>query len=239
MFIKRRYTILFMHVLMKFIIDALFPPQCVACECIIPHTHQFRTICDSCISRIEMRTGFTCAECGRRLPTLSLTCHPHFSNPEIHALIYALKFYFLKDVAIPLGSLLFTQFTHHFPGIPSSSFVCIPVPLHIARERERGFNQSTLIARALSSHFSPPLPLLDSLITRVTPTPSQATLHSHAERKRNIAGAFSINENVNLKDTIVIIVDDVVTSGATMHAVASTLRTKGARAIVGLAVAHA
>ena len=237
-----------MHAFIQFFIDALFPPQCVACESIIPHSHQFRSICNSCISRIEMHTGFTCAECGKRLPTLSLTCHPqsiilltvsHFSNPEIHALIYALKFYFLKEVATPLGKLLFTQFNLHFPGIPSSSFVCVPVPIHPSRERERGFNQSTLIARAFSSYFSPPMPILDSLVTRITPTSSQATLHSHAERKKNIAGAFSINEHASLKDTIVIIVDDVVTSGATMHAVASTLREKGARAIIGLAIAHA
>lgn len=107
--------------------------------------------------------------------------------------------------------------------------VLVPVPLHVKKLKKRGYNQSALIARALSRRLA--LPVDEDMLTRVRDTPSQTALHA-AERGRNMMGAFEASKRAVGKR--VILVDDVRTTGATISECAAALRRAGAQKIYAL-----
>jgi ComF family protein len=105
----------------------------------------------------------------------------------------------------------------------------IPVPLASARKRERGYNQSELLARGLSRHWQ--IPVLDGVIARLRATESQTRL-TPEQRQSNVAGSFEIGSGIEaLTGAHVVIVDDVVTTGATLNECAKVLYQAGARII--------
>ncbi|MCJ7508243.1 MAG: hypothetical protein MUO85_05870 [candidate division Zixibacteria bacterium] len=112
----------------------------------------------------------------------------------------------------------------------------IPVPLHPSRKRKRGFNQSEILALEISQKLS--LPTLKDVLKRKKRTKDQTTLNAK-EREENVKGAFSIRDEDKILDKQIILVDDVMTTGATLKECARTLVEAGAREIVGLTVAVA
>jgi ComF family protein len=106
----------------------------------------------------------------------------------------------------------------------------VPVPLSRQRMRERGFNQCELIARCVSKRWK--IPVLDSSLVRGSSTRSQTRL-TPGERLSNVAGAFSVPALMqsSLRGRHIILLDDVVTTGATLHASASALFASGARTL--------
>ncbi|HEU4464565.1 MAG TPA: ComF family protein [Gemmatimonadota bacterium] len=110
----------------------------------------------------------------------------------------------------------------------------VPVPLHRARHRERGFNQSALLARALGRHLA--LPVVEAL-SRSRPTRSQVGL-GRAARRRNVDGAFAAAAGVRPGASLAL-VDDVATSGSTLAAAAGTLLAAGASRVVAVTFALA
>lgn len=111
----------------------------------------------------------------------------------------------------------------------------VPVPLHRTRFRERGFNQSLLLCQAISSHTG--IPVESQVLKRTKYTSSQAKL-SATERERNVATAFQVVDGGALNCKSIIVVDDVLTTGATLRACAVALRRAGATRIFGLTVAR-
>jgi ComF family protein len=110
----------------------------------------------------------------------------------------------------------------------------VPLPLHAARMRERGFNQSALLARSVAGRLG--IPVVDAL-ERVRPTRSQVGL-SRAARKRNVEHAFVASGGFRAGQSLAL-VDDVATSGATLAAAASALRTAGAARVAAVTFALA
>ena len=112
--------------------------------------------------------------------------------------------------------------------------VLVAVPLHRSRERERGYNQSELLARAVSKETG--IDFLFRALSRTRDTPPQVSITGHEERKRNLEGAFASTGDVS--GLRVLLVDDVVTTGSTMSACASVLKAGGATRVWGLALAR-
>ncbi len=110
----------------------------------------------------------------------------------------------------------------------------MPVPLHQKRLRERGYNQSRLLAEELGKLVN--LPVVDDCLIRQRPAPPQARTSTVDERRRNVAGAFTC-PNRKLQDKQVLLIDDVTTSGATLDACASALQAAGASSVWGLVLA--
>ena len=111
----------------------------------------------------------------------------------------------------------------------------VPVPLHPARVRERGFNQAEVLARELARHTG--LPVLRALErTRYTST---QTLLDRADRMRNLRNAFRLRKNVSVRDCRVLLLDDVLTTGSTLSECAGVLRRQGACSIFALTAARA
>ena len=111
----------------------------------------------------------------------------------------------------------------------------VPVPLARGRRRERGFNQSELIAERLAEALE--LPLVTAALERVRETRPQVG-RSAAERRENVRGAFACPDGGLVADRRVIVIDDVATTGATLRACAEPLKAAGAARVFGLVVAR-
>jgi ComF family protein len=120
-------------------------------------------------------------------------------------------------------------------SLPREGDVLVPLPLHRRRLRERGYNQSALLAAELSRLTG--IELSEGALVRRTATAPQAKTASLAERRTNIAGAFARGDD-RLRGRRVLLVDDVTTSGATLEAGAEALRESGAESVWGLVLAR-
>jgi ComF family protein len=111
----------------------------------------------------------------------------------------------------------------------------VPVPLHRVRRRDRGFNQSELLAREILPAF--PNAVLDSSLARLRPTYVQSRLQTEKERRDSVRGAFGLIDGAMLKGKAVLLIDDVVTTGATIQECATVLKKGGASVVDVLAAA--
>ena len=145
--------------------------------------------------------------------------------------IHQLKYRNLRAMVEPLVELL-NEYLHTNP-IPGE--VLVSVPLHPKRLRERGYNQSDLLARGLGK--STALPIVADCLTRQRHTTAQARTATVEERQSNVSGAFKcVNDTVQKRQ--VLLIDDVATSGATLDACARELKAAGAISVWGLVMAR-
>ena len=151
---------------------------------------------------------------------------------ELRRLIQLYKYDRIHTLCAPLGRLLIS-------GLPSHEKFdwIVPVPLHWRRRWQRGFNQAELLARIVSRHAGVPLV---STLKRKKPTVAQAGL-SDTQRRTNTEHAFSITEKHRfaIKGKHILLIDDVLTTGATLSAASRVMRRAGARRITVLTVARA
>ena len=140
--------------------------------------------------------------------------------------MHALKYDGRRSLARPLAALMM----RHGGDVMAGADVVVPVPLHRSRRRARGFNQAEAIARHL------PRPVVHAL-TRVRHTPSQTDLPA-IERHRNVQGAFARRSRASVRGAIVLLIDDVSTTGATLDACAGVLLDAGAREVRALTAAR-
>lgn len=221
--------------------NILYPAKCPSCGN-SPDVFSYSPICSSCWSGIKKYTGPSCSVCA--LPLSSeygrvcgqcLKKPPPFSRVITYGLyegimreaISQLKFCGLRRLSSPLASLL-TGF-----DLPAVDGV-VPVPLTIKRLRERGFNQSLLIARIISKKIG--VPLLMDILVKKKETPPQIGL-SAKERLLNLKNAFEVKGNI--KSLRLLLVDDVMTTGATLTECSKQLMKSGAEEIIVLTLARA
>lgn len=159
---------------------------------------------------------------------LDLVNAPFVYAPPLALYLKALKYHGRRELGLALGRLLATEITERNLGV--DCVVC--VPLHPDRLRARTFNQAHEIARGLTTLFKWPL---ITNCRRVVDTPPQTDLDK-AERRRFARNAFAVH--ANLTGANVAIVDDVITTGATVNALAMSLRSAGAEEIQAWAVAR-
>jgi ComF family protein len=145
--------------------------------------------------------------------------------------VHQFKYQNLRVLAAPLSGVLHAYLSEN----PISADMLIPVPLHPKRLRERGYNQSLLLAFELGKLSG--IPVRPDILKRHINTPPQARTASSIERHRNMHEAFTSADG-KLKDKRVLLIDDVSTSGATLDACASALKQAGALSVWGLTVAR-
>lgn len=170
--------------------------------------------------------------CRRHKPRFDRIIAPflYVDTSPIHKAIKALKFGNLRAIAPELGTLL----AQHFARTPIKIDLIVPVPSHPRRLRSRGFNQAELLASEVSQTID--IPMDSNLLIRIVNSPSQLQATSRDERWDNVQGDFQ--SIVSADGLRVLLVDDLVTTGATMSACATALKDAGASSVVGLAVAR-
>ena len=198
-------------------------------ECLGKLPRLFPPLCPQCGR--PQASGITCPSCWQRQIEIDGIRSPFRFDGVIREAIHQLKYRNLKAISPCLAELL-ADYLRSNP-LPSEALVC--VPLHPRRLRERGYNQSSLLARELSRCIN--LPVIEGCLIRVKQTKPQVKAIDAEERRRNVTGAFvCCDERVSGKQ--IILIDDVCTSGATLESCATALKNKGATSVWGLTLAR-
>lgn len=203
--------------------------------------------------------GFLCPNCRRKLPGLPVPLCPKCGRPQISGIlcptcrqlqteidgirspyrfdemirkaIHQLKYHNLKAISSCLAELL----ADYLQSNPLSGETIVPVPLHPRRLRERGYNQSSLLARKLGKLTN--LPVIENCLIRIKEAQPQVKAHNIEERRKNVIDAFMCR-NGKTSGKQIILIDDVCTSGATLESCAVALKSKGATSVWGLTLAR-
>ncbi|MBS1828924.1 MAG: ComF family protein [Acidobacteria bacterium] len=226
--------------------NAIFPEDCRICDQPLREVHRY-PVCPTCLSSpLPLESEYACAACHMPFVTrhpldengLCLLCRRGltgfdgassygFYEGTLRKLIHLYKYHGVDTLAGPLANFLVAALPRH-----QQVDWIVPVPMHWFRRWRRGYNQSELLARELSRRTG--IPMLAAL-RRQRRTPPQAGL-SDKERRQNLRGAFAVIESP--RNRHVLLIDDVLTTGATASACGAALKLAGASAVQVLTVAR-
>lgn len=228
-------------------LDALFPISCLGCgapekflcnSCLSIFPSRLKQRCPTCLYATTPR-GEVCFACLGKNYLDGLFAASHYRDPLVSESIHTYKYRFIPALAKPLGIWLAEKIIEADLPLPD---IYIPVPLHSRRLRFRGFNQSELLADALSDILTPELDLLvlKNCLLRSRYTKPQMKTISREERLGNLKDAFTLaKENAKIiKEKNVWIVDDVATTGITLEECARVLKKSGAKSVFGIVLAR-
>jgi ComF family protein len=218
-------------------LDFLFPKYCVGCG------KRGDFICSDCNRKLVRIHAQLCPQCGRP-QTSDVLCPvcvswsaaidgiraPFRFEGTIRQAVYDLKYHNIRALAKPLSGLLHDYLAGQ--SIPAD--VLVPVPFHSKRLKERGYNQSGLLAEGLGKLTG--LPVVTDCLIRAKHTTPQAKTESLGERLGDVNGAFACGGST-FRGLSILLIDDVATSGATLNAAAAALKSAGTGTVWGLALA--
>lgn len=220
------------------VIDFFFPRYCVGCG---KNGDFLCPVCRQTIPRIlppfcqrcgkPEASGGLCVSCWSVRSDLDGVRSPFRFDGVIRRAVHELKYHNVKALAGCLAELI----ADYLESNPVPGEVLIPVPLHPRRLRQRGYNQSGLLAAELGSLMS--LPVIEGSLRRVKDSLPQAKAATVEERWRNVKDAFACPAGV-LVGKQVILLDDVCTTGATLEAAAMALKAAGASLVWGVTLAR-
>ena len=226
------------------LLDFIFPKRCVCCR-----KHGYY-ICEKCFAYLSFDTKPLCLFCDK--PSFNSLTHPVcrkkftidgcFSavsyNKTAKKLIYSFKYKpYLSDLKNLLLELFYESIIQKemfMKLMGEGSWLIVPIPLSDSKLRKRGYNQAEILAFELSKRLNIPR---KNLLKRVKDTKSQFKL-TKKEREKNIKGAFSCNQKSVIRNQNVFLIDDVVTSGATLMEASNILKRNGAKRVIGLTFAR-
>jgi len=238
----------------------VFPGPCALCQEPLEEAGAL-DVCSACWSELQPWSGPACARCGvpfasdRALDAAEPLCADcrqgafQFDAARTFGLyrgrlrqaILHLKFRPRERWGKRLGGLLAQTWQANQEVFEGDRFLVVPVPLHRGRQRERGYNQAETLARGLIAARGGEkgaLRLEAHCLKKTRATPPQTGL-SPAERRENVRGAFAVSPSVQITGLAVVLIDDVMTTGATLSACAASLKGAGARRVVSLTLARA
>ncbi len=227
------------------LVDLLYPPACSICDELLDSP--VSVVCPTCRFGFDTIPAPVCEHCGQPSPAGSICTdcrhHPQSLRPirsafafggPLKQAVLALKLSGLRELAGYLADRLAEA---DLPGWDWSAVdLLVPVPLHRRRLLDRGFNQATLLARRLSASLHIRCEI--HALRRGRPTPSQSRMPGRPERMANVHGAFTAARPRTVAGLAVCLVDDVVTTGATLSACAGPLMDAGARSVCAVTVAR-
>jgi len=242
--------------------STLLPAPCTLCGSPLPQLSPV-PICDACWAEIPVDYGAVCIRCGDsldqppnegiissqicracRLAPPSFTRAVSFGTYDgsLRAAIHALKYDRIHPAAARLGSMLAAAIAQLAPYAPSDLLV-IPVPLHRTKQSQRGFNQARALAKSAidalrKSHPAWHLTLAPTTLMRLRSTESQAGL-TPRQRRNNVRGAFKVSDASAVDGKHILLIDDILTTGATARAAAQALIKAGAASVYVATLARA
>ncbi len=219
--------------------NLLFPPSCIGCNAPVAASGTF---CAQCHTQLHMLSDPLCLQCGEPFE-YAIDGHTHcdncIANPPMFDAAYALWRYDTISSTV-IKRLKFQDATHLAPRLSvllhihgshllEKADCLIPVPLHPSRLRTRRYNQAMLLA-AIIADKRPALTLLPHTLQRTKATPPQTHLN-YTARQRNVADAFHVRlgQEHTIKGKRILLIDDVMTTGATLNACSHLLKEHGAK----------
>lgn len=231
------------------LLDLLLPPRCYICRKAV-HFDGTLHICSDCHASLPFILSPACTVCGIPMAgagedhpcSRCITTPPPYRTARAalryegscRDLIHTFKYQYKSHLRRPLGLLMahnlkyFAQ--HQRPEL------LVPVPLHVSRLRQRGFNQSVLLGEILSKQWQ--IPLLRQGLQRIRPTVPQVEL-TRDQRLSNLKGAFVVKDGLPVLNRRVMLVDDVFTTGSTLRECARILLQAGCLEVSAVTIAHA
>ena len=199
-----------------------------------------------------------CAGCGRTQTELCAECmdafpearaHPFpwvhaihsYRHPPVRRAIHRLKYKGVRDIARAFAEILYERIIEEWSEYDLSLQampIVIPIPLSKKRLIERGFNQAALIAREIARLGGGTLALDETSLRKIRHTDSQVSIKDKKKRLKNLEGCFALVRPDTIRGKTIILIDDVVTTGATLAEAKKVLRKAGARSVQAYAVAH-
>ena len=229
-------------------VSLLYPATCTICR---KQVRADEYLCDGCEAKIirivppfcetcsepfqgSINTAFTCANCAHRTIHFDAAVAAYRGRGIVRDVIHEFKYnrqiHLRHLVARWLRAALDDE------RLRGQQFdVIVPVPLHPARQRERGFNQATLLAELLSAHASIPC---RPLLKRIRYTTTQTAL-DRSERMENLHNAFRLRKNADVRGLRMLLIDDVLTTGSTLSECARVLKRAGAKSVHAATAARA
>ncbi|MBI2096791.1 MAG: ComF family protein [Candidatus Sungbacteria bacterium] len=224
----------------EFVLDILFPKRCVGCH------KEGLFLCGQCRGQIQLLPP-ACFVCRQRSPdgTVCESCKPQtrirrfiaplsFHDQTSRELIHIYKYQGVKEIAEILGEYI-TSAARSYGIFPPDHSILVPIPLSPQRLRERGFNQAELVARVIGEKFG--LPVNTGVLRRPLHRKHQTEMPNREERIENAKGVYAPKEKIP-PGTVIILVDDVSTTGATLEEAARVLKAAGAKQVWALTAAR-
>jgi len=229
----------------NFLLDLLFPKYCLGCQ------KEGNFICENCFKNIQINEFLNCFICGRRsldnrvcpdckkkTELTGILIAGFWEDLLLRQLIYEYKYRFIRDLSKPLSQILVNFLkTSGLYYYPVDDLILVPIPLHPKRLTWRGFNQAELLAKEISNYLDMPMM---KLLKRKRNTKPQAEIKRQKERKENIKSAFMISRDSTplFENKIIILIDDITTTGSTLEECAKVLKPLKPKEIWGLVLAR-
>lgn len=233
--------------LFKTLAEIIYPQYCLSCRKKIADKNSGDPICAECVEKIIPNIPPFCRRCGRHISAQRICddcvkINFHFDRAwascryegAAREMLHSFKYKSKTGLGRNLSQLLINFVKNYHLPVSDCDYV-IPIPLSAAKLREREFNQAGTLAEGLAKYFE--LKLLDNNLKRIRNTASQAELDKH-KRWQNIQGAFGLKDPEALKEKTILLIDDVLTTGATASEAAKTLKNAGASSVFVLTVAN-
>jgi len=219
-------------------------------KCLLCHeelsTNTLYSVCDKCMLLLPFNNGHTCTKCSEpiggmgnlcihcknQLPLYKKNTSIFIYKDAIVSMVRRLKFDNAKYLSITLGNFIASEVVKMNVDFD----VVIPVPLYEARQKKRGYNQSELLCSTLKDKLH--MNVDTNILFKIRDTRSQHNL-SRNERIENLEGAFEVKDKKLIKGKIVLLVDDVFTTGTTINECTKTLLELGAKEVYSITLAHA
>ncbi len=217
------------------LLELIYPPRCIFCDNLI-NIGRINKICDKCMlnipyypldvcpvcAREKVQNG-VCRNCKSLKPDYDGCVVLWYYNETVKNAVLGLKYKNRKDYADTIAGLMCDK-------LASQSFInevniIIPIPLHIKRRWERGFNQAELLAKIISKYFK--IEMDSTSLIRVKETLPQMNL-TVSQRMDNMSNSMQITNNEQIQSKNILLVDDILTTGSTLRAAATVLKNAGA-----------
>jgi len=229
-------------------VSLLYPATCTICR---KHVRAGEYLCDDCKAKIirivppfcdtcsepfegSISTAFSCANCAYRTIHFEAAVAAYRGRGIVRDVIHEFKYNRQIHLRHLVGRWLRAALDDE--RLHECEFdIIVPVPLHPARQRERGFNQADLLAEQLSTHASVPC---RRLLKRIRYTTTQTAL-DRSERMENLHNAFRLRKNADVRGLRVLLIDDVLTTGSTLSECARVLKRAGATSVHAATAARA
>lgn len=229
--------------------DFIFPPLCIICDSV--RNNKNRWLCEICLQKIEyaIKSRKMCPKCGQNLNIYSCSCKNFWDYPFsriisfvdykdiIPDIVHQIKYSGKKRLALYMGEICSNYFSLDLYDINFD--IAIPLPLHPLRLYQRGFNQAEWFAKGLLKQSKKNILIDNSILKRVHRTKTQTTLNK-VERIANLEGAFrvTLKGKNKIKGRSILLIDDVVTTGATTSSAALTLLENGCKEVTVISFAR-